>query len=251
MLEKLVLELLKKGKRLEKRGFLDYREIKVENNVIPRAEGSSRVKIGNTEVIAGIKLELSEPFKDEKESGVLIVNAEFAPIAHATFEPGPPSEEAIELARLVDRLIRSSKTINFEKLKISDELVYGVFIDIHVINHDGNLLDASALAALNALNNCKIPKYEDGKLIRNEIIGKLEIKYKPLYCTIACFEDKFLVDLNQYEENVVDSKIAIGLKEDNTICAIQLLSGKIDYDKIEKILEIAEEKTKYLRNFVF
>ncbi len=250
MNEKLVEELLKGGKRLEKRGFLDFREIKVEKEIVPKSEGSARVKIGNTDVVAGVKIELAEPFKDSKEDYVLIVNAEFAPIAHESFEPGPPSEEAIELARLIDRLIRSSKAIDSKNLKISENLVYGIFIDIHILNHDGNLLDASALAAVNALNNAKLPKYENEQLIRNEIIGNIKLNYFPLFVTIGKFENNYLVDLNQFEEEVVKNRLAIGLRDDNCICAVQLLKGSFSFDEIEKLVEIAEEKVKDLRKYI-
>ncbi|RLG35600.1 RNA-binding protein, partial [Methanosarcinales archaeon] len=49
--------LVRRGKREDGRGFQDYREIKVEKGIIKRAEGSARVKIGNTEVLVGVKLE--------------------------------------------------------------------------------------------------------------------------------------------------------------------------------------------------
>ncbi|MEM5833669.1 MAG: RNA-binding protein, partial [Candidatus Aenigmatarchaeota archaeon] len=156
--ERIVLQVLKEGKRLDNRSFLEYRKIEIEKNIIPKAEGSASVKLGNTRVIAGVKVELAQPFPDTPNEGILVVNAEFPPIAHPTFEPGPPNEYAIELARLVDRIIRESKMIELEKLFIEDGKVYGIFVDIHIISNDGNLLDASALASIAALHSTKIPK---------------------------------------------------------------------------------------------
>ena len=81
MLSKYVLELLEKGKRMDGRDFLEWRAIEILPNVVKKAEGSASVRFGKTHVIAGVKLEISKPFPDNPNEGILIVNAEFPPIA--------------------------------------------------------------------------------------------------------------------------------------------------------------------------
>ena len=49
-------QLLDGGKRLDGRGLTDYRELKVEQGVIERAEGSARVLLGKTEILVGVKM---------------------------------------------------------------------------------------------------------------------------------------------------------------------------------------------------
>lgn len=49
--------LAKEKKRPDGRSADEYRPIKIERNIIKKAEGSARVKIGNTMVLAGIKLD--------------------------------------------------------------------------------------------------------------------------------------------------------------------------------------------------
>src|SRR5512147_184268 len=153
--------LLEKGKRLDGRTLTDYREIKIEQGLIEKAEGSAQVFLGKTQVLVGIKVETGEPFPDTPNEGVMTVNAEFVPLASPNYEPGPPDENSIELARIVDRGIRESKAIDNEKLCIEPgKKVFVVFVDVYVLNHDGNLIDASAMAAMSALMNTKIPNYE-------------------------------------------------------------------------------------------
>ena len=113
-----MLQLLAKGKRLDDRGLLDYRPLKIEVGVIEKAEGSAKVSLGDTQVIAGVKVEVDRPFPDTPDKGLLIVNAEVLPLASAYSEPGPPDEDAIELARVVDRGVRESGMIELEKLVI-------------------------------------------------------------------------------------------------------------------------------------
>jgi exosome complex component RRP42 len=160
-------QLIEKGKRLDDRGLLDTREIKIEQGIIEKAEGSARVFMGKTQILVGVKVGLGEPFPDTPNEGVLTVNAELVPVASPSFEPGPPDENSIELARVVDRGIRESKCIDNEKLCIEPgKKVFVVFVDIYVLDHGGNLIDASAIAAMAALLNTKMPNYEikDGEL---------------------------------------------------------------------------------------
>ncbi|MGB9134164.1 MAG: exosome complex protein Rrp42, partial [Candidatus Bathyarchaeia archaeon] len=175
--QKQIAQLMSKGKRLDGRELNDYREIKVEMGVIEKAEGSARVLLGKTQVLVGVKIETGEPFPDTPNEGVLTVSAELVPLASPTFEPGPPDERSIELARVVDRGLRESKVLNLEKLCLEPgKKVVVVFIDVWVLNHDGNLIDASAIAALAALINTKMPKYgvEEGEV-------KVKSSYAPLH----------------------------------------------------------------------
>lgn len=151
-------KLAEQGKRADGRTFNEFRKIEIETGLISKAEGSARVKIGNTQVVAGIKILIGTPYPDTPDSGVMTTAAELIPMASPDFEAGPPREKAIELARVVDRGIRESKIIEVDKLCLEPgEAIWMVFIDIHIIDFDGNLFDASSLAALAALHNAVIP----------------------------------------------------------------------------------------------
>ena len=151
-------KLASQGKRADNRNFDDYRPIKIEIGYVQKAEGSARVKIGNTQVVAGIKMDLGDPYPDTPDSGVMTTAAEMIPMASPDFESGPPREDAIELARVVDRGIRESEIIEVDKLCIvPGEKIWMVFIDIHIIDYDGNLFDAASLASLAALMTAKVP----------------------------------------------------------------------------------------------
>ncbi|MCD6483344.1 MAG: exosome complex protein Rrp42 [Candidatus Aenigmarchaeota archaeon] len=252
MSEEYVLKLLRQNKRMDGRNLLDYREIKIETGVIPKAEGSALVQLGNTKVLVGIKMEIATPFPDMPDEGILIVNAEFAPIANPEFEPGPPGEEATETARLVDRLIRESKMIDTSKLVIQEgEKVWGVFVDIHILNDEGNLLDASAIGAVAALYNTKIPKYENDEVIRGEYAGNLPVRYKPVMITMAKIGDKYILDPNYLEEEVASTKLSVGIRDDDVICAVQKRgSGTIKFSELEGLIDLAIQKSKEIRSLL-
>ncbi|MEM3615429.1 MAG: RNA-binding protein, partial [Candidatus Methanomethylicia archaeon] len=114
----LVLASLSKGVRTDNRGLFDYRPIKFEFNVISKANGSASVRIGDTYVLVGVKAEIGKPFPDTPNEGVLIVNSEFVPLASPQFEAGPPDENSIELARVIDRGLRHGNAIDLKDLCI-------------------------------------------------------------------------------------------------------------------------------------
>jgi len=249
--QKQIAQLIEKGKRLDGRSPNDYRELKIEQGIIERAEGSARVRLGNTEVVVGVKIENGTPFPDTPNEGVLTVNAELTPLASPAFEAGPPDADSIELARIVDRGIRESKMIDTEKLCIEQgKKVFVVFVDIYVLNHDGNLIDASALAAVAALLNAKMSNYEieDGEVKFKSGYTPLPIKQHPITVTCARIGDKLIVDPGIDEELVMDARLSMAIDDDGDIRAIQ--KGGAGYFTPEQVFEIAKlakEKTKELR----
>jgi len=233
--------LLEKGKRLDERGLLDTREIKIEQGIIEKAEGSARVLLGKTEVLVGVKVETGEPFPDTPKDGVMTVNAELVPLASPNFEPGPPDENSIELARVVDRGIRESHAVDTEKLCIEEgKQVFVVFVDVYVLNHDGNLIDASAIAAMAALMNTKMPNYEikDGELKIKQGYTPLPMKSHPVTVTLGKISNKLIVDPWLEEESVMDSRITFASNEEGNICAIQ--KGGSGYFTPQQILEASK-----------
>jgi exosome complex component RRP42 len=250
--EDYVKKLVEDNLRIDERKFDQFREISIETNVIKNAEGSARVKIGNSHVLAGVKMSVGQPFSDTPDEGVLIVNTELVPVASPTFDPGPPNETAIEISRVTDRGIRESKCIELDKLCITPgEEVWMVNVDVHVLDHDGNLLDAVALGAIAALLNAQIPKYEDGKVINEEKTGKLPVVDVPIAITTVKISNKLLLDTNLEEEHNIDARITITTNKKGNICSIQ--KGGNGYFTEEEILKAADlsiSKGKELRKMI-
>ena len=253
--KKRIIELLANGKRVDERELTEYRKIDLEEGVIERAEGSARVRLGKTDVMVGVKIATGSPFSDMPDKGVLTVNAELVPFAAAAFEPGPPGEDAVELARVVDRGIRESKAIDLEKLCVeSGKLVFVVFVDVYVLNYNGNLIDASTMAALAALINTKMFKYEvkDGEIVKKPGYNPLPIVNYPISVTFAKIGDKLVLDAGLDEEEVMDARLTMTMDKDGKICAIQKGggSGYFTKEEISEAAKIALKKTEELRKLV-
>jgi len=250
-----IMNLLREGKRIDGRSFEDYRDLEIKVNVIEKAEGSAWVKLGDTQVLVGIKADIGEPFPDLPEKGVMTTNVELVPLASPTFEPGPPDENAIELARVIDRGIRESGAVELEKLVIvPGKLVRVIFIDVHVLDHDGNLLDASGIGAIAALMSARIPKVEYDEETGIKVLDEYEplpVKSVPIPVTFAKIGNNILVDPNLDEERVMDGRITITTDEKGHISAVQKgESGAFKLDEVTYAVDKALEKADELRKIV-
>jgi len=247
---KRIKEYLEKGKRFDGRKPEEFREISVETDVSNKAEGSARVKIGKTEVIVGVKLNVTEPYPDSPDKGNLMVTSELLPLSSGRFEYGPPRFPAIELGRLIDRAIRESKFIQLEKLCIKEgEKVWGVFIDIYSINDEGNLIDAAALGAVIALKTARLPKYDEKneKIVYGELTDKkVPVSEEiPVVITTHKIGKGIIVDPTIEEEDVSEARITIGGSVEGSLFSIQKGNSKeITAEEMNKILDISEKTRK-------
>ena len=246
------LDAIKENKRLDERKLDEYRPITVTKEVIQSAEGSAKVKIGKTEVIAGVKLVLGEPYPDTPNEGGLAVGVERLPLASPDFQAGFPGAESMELARVVDRGIRESKALDFKKLCVTKgEKVWITFLDVYALDYDGNLFDASALAGIVSLNNAKIPKLEDNKIVKGEYSGKISLNMKPVLSTFAKLGETIILDPSLVEEKAMSARISMSTTEKNNVCAFQKGgSGSFTVQEIDQAIDIALQKSKELRKFI-
>ena len=247
-----VISLLKEGKRVDGRAIDEYRKASVKKGISENADGSASAKIGETEVVSGVKLIPGEPYPDNPDEGTISTGTELLQFANPEFEIGPPREEAIELARVVDRGIRESKAVDFKSLCVREgELVWIVFIDSYVLNDDGNVFDATALAALAALNQAMIPKLEGDKPVKHEYTGKLKLSKQPLLFTFAKIAGKVVADPCFVEEKAMEARFGCATADDKTLCAFQKGgSGSFKAEEIDQCIEIAFKKGKEMRKLV-
>jgi exosome complex component RRP42 len=247
-----ILRALTKGVRFDGRKPLEYRPITVEYGVSASAEGSARVRIGGTEVMAGVKLETGTPYPDTPDQGNLMVNAELMPLSNPAFEAGPPGEQATELARVVDRAVRESKSIDVHKLVIAPgEKVWGVNIDICTINDEGGLQDAACLAALAALKDTKLPKLnEDNEIDYDAEKTKqgLPLSREPVEVTVIKVGEHFFVDPISDEEKAIEARLTVAVTEKGTVCALQKGgAAPLSPEDVNKMIEIAQKLAPGLR----
>ncbi|VVB94704.1 Exosome complex component Rrp42 [uncultured archaeon] len=240
-----IYNLMIKGEREDGRTFNQYREITIDTNVIDKAEGSARVKIGDTHVVVGVKIQPGTPFPDTPDQGVIITNLELIPLASPVFEAGPPREDAIELARVTDRGVRESGALDLSKLCITPgEKVWMVFIDVHVLDDGGNIMDASALGAIAALMTAKLPASRFG-LGDDSVVPLRDV---PVSVTAVEIGGSIMLDPSMDEESIAGTKLTVTSNQAGELSAMQK-SGvhPLTTEQINYIVDIAIEKAKEIR----
>lgn len=252
--QKTIVDALALGRRLDDRGIHDFREMQLEIGLIEKACGSALIRLGKTKVLVGVKVEEGEPFSDTPNEGVLTVNAELVPFASPLFEPGPPNENAIELARVVDRGIRESKAIDLKALCIvPGRKVLVVFVDVYVLDHDGNLIDASSIASLAALLSAKINQFavENGEVVYKPELKPLPIQSQPIAITLAKIDETLIVDPSLDEEQAMNARLTVTSDHEGRICAMQKGgSGVFTVEEIKQGVSFALSKAPEIRNKV-
>ena len=241
-------ELAANDSRIDGRGRWEGRELEIEHSVLPRAEGSARVRMGDTIVFAGVKFQIMHPYPDRPKQGGLMCSAEVRPLAGRHWEAGPPSPESIELGRVVDRGIRESGCIDVDSLCIiPGEKAWQVILDLFAISDDGNLFDAFALAGIAALRNATIPaeRFEVGE------DSALELSKTPIMCSYHRVGGRFVYDANSREELGGDERIHITLGDDDNVHSLQKgLKGIFTADEFAEIMGHARDRTKELRKLI-
>ena len=242
-------ELAENDERHDGRSRWEARDTELEIGVLPRAEGSAKVRIGNTIVYAGVKFQVMTPYPDRPNQGGLMCSAEVRPVAGPNWEPGPPSPESIELGRVVDRGIRESGCIDVDDLCIiPGEKVWQVILDLFAISDDGNLFDAFALAGVAAMRTAVIPekRFEIGTEDR-----PLNISKTPIMCSYQKVGGRFVYDADGKEELGGDERIHITLGDDGHVHSLQKgLRGIFTEDEFAEIMEQAQSRCKALREMV-
>ncbi len=253
--KEMIKKLSDEKKRIDGRDFEDFREVKIEYDISDNAEGSASVKLGNTEVYVGVKVGLGKTYDDTPDQGNLIVNAEVTPMAGEEYEPGPPQDWEVALARVIDRGIRESRCIDTKKLVITEgEKAWEVFVDVYVINDDGNAMDAGGIGAIAALKKSMIPAYDE----ENEKIDKegekkekMPILATPIPITFAKVGEVILADPKKEEESASSATLTITVDEQDRIVSMQRQGVEgFSQKEIEKCLKTAIKKSKGIRKLL-
>ncbi|XP_029706151.1 exosome complex component RRP45 isoform X1 [Takifugu rubripes] len=226
-----LLKAIAEKKRLDGRQTYDYRRIKVSFGA---DYGCCFVELGETRVMAQVSCELVAPKESRPNEGILFFNIELSPMASPAFEAGRQSELSVKLNRQLERCLRNSKCIDTESLcVVSGEKVWQIRVDVHLLNHDGNLMDAASIAAITALSHFRRP---DVSSVGEEITVfspeerdpiPLCIYHMPISVSFSFFQQGtyLLVDPCEREERVMDGLLMIAMNKHREICSIQSSGG--------------------------
>uniref|UniRef100_A0A8C2FRS3 Exosome complex component RRP45 n=1 Tax=Cyprinus carpio TaxID=7962 RepID=A0A8C2FRS3_CYPCA len=252
-----LLKAVEEKKRLDGRQTYDYRNIKI---TFGTDYGCCIVELGRTRVLCQVSCELVPPKDSRPTEGIMFFNLELSPMASPAFEPNRQSELLVMLNRQLERCLRNSKCIDTESLcVVSGEKVWQIRVDVHVLNHDGNLMDAASIAAISALSHFRRPDVAiQGRDItvfspeeRDPI--PLSIYHMPICVSFAFFlqGSYLLVDPCEREERVKDGLLVIAMNKHREICSIQSSGGiMLLKDQVLRCSKIASVKVSEITELI-
>ena len=234
-----MLRALESGLRVDGRRALEPRELAV---AFGSDAGSVQVKLGETKVLAVATAELVEPYPDRSTEGVLQFFVDLSPMASPAFEPGRPSEAAVELMRLLERVVRKSQAVDVESLcVVAGKHVWSIRCDVTVLDHRGNLTDACVFAAVVALKHLRLPAVEiDGageqataRVLSAEQADGLPLVFHhtPVAVSLAFFrptvgsQPLFVIDPTDREELVSVGVLTVVVNQHQEVCALHKPGG--------------------------
>lgn len=120
-----------------------------------------RLRLGGTDVLVGVKAELGEPEGEKGTEASIHFSVECSGVASMDFEGMGASTLNAELARALERLYKSNTALDRTRLcLLPGRVAWVVYVDVLVLQVDGNLLDAASLAVRQGLRDAVIPRVE-------------------------------------------------------------------------------------------
>lgn len=164
------------------------------------------------------------------------------------------------LSRILEKTIRRSGALDTESLCIvAGQKCFHIRADIHVLDHDGNLVDASCLALVAALMHFRRPDVEvHGEEVtvfgvREREPVRLSMQHQPFCVTMSYYEGGEIVlqDATLLEEHVREGEIVISINRFGEVCQIAKYGGTpVDGMSMLACTNAALEKAKMLDKLV-
>ena len=123
---------------------------------------------------------------------------------------------------------------------VPGKTVVTVFVDVNIMNVDGNLFDATSYAVVAALRTARMKKYKvkDDKLEASEEMHPVPVEKTPVSVTMARIGDALVTDPNSEEEAAMDMRITITTDDEGNVCASQ--KGEASMITPAHVLEAAD-----------
>lgn len=249
--------------RSDGRKRLTYRPIYVETGVIPQANGSARVRMGGTDVIASVKAEIGRPSPLQPNKGKVSIYVDCSPTAAPVFEGRGAEELSTELSVALQRCLLGGKSgagagIDLSSLIVVEgKVCWDLYIDGLVVSSDGNLLDALGAAIKAALSNTGIPRVHVAAEASGEDQPELDISDEeflqfdtsgvPVIVTLTKVGRHYIVDATLDEESEMSSALSVSINRKGLICGLTKRGGAgLDPSVILDMISVAKHVSEQL-----
>uniref|UniRef100_H2ZE95 Exosome component 7 n=1 Tax=Ciona savignyi TaxID=51511 RepID=H2ZE95_CIOSA len=227
----------------------DYRHIEVETGVISNTHGSSRLRLGNTEVMVGVKVELGTPDPHSPNDGLIHFHVDCSPNADPSFQGRGGEELSSNISCILTRIFNNKTAIDLSTLGIiPHKQCWVVHVDVLILECGGNLFDAVSVAVKASLHNTGIPNIQvtDGDEGTQEIslpddpndVKFINTNNCPLLVTISKAGSRHIVDATADEESCCNASLVVGVtRRGRTMGMRKMGEGSLDPESIPEMIE--------------
>ncbi|KAM1131181.1 hypothetical protein ACFX1X_046264 [Malus domestica] len=251
--------------RSDGRKRLTPRPINVKTGVISQPNGSARVRMGATDVIASVKAELGRPTALQPDKGKVFINVDCSPTAAPMFEGRGGEDLSAELSVALRCCLLGGESgsgagIDLSSLVVVEgKICWDLYIDGLVVSSDGNLLDALGAAIKAALSDTGIPRVNvaaaasgDEQLevdVSDEEFLQFDTSKVPVIVTLTKVGKHYIVDATSEEESQMSSAVSISVNRQGHICGLTKRGGAgLDPSIILDMVSVAKTVSEQLIN---
>lgn len=254
--------------RCDGRGCIDFRSLSIENNIFPHVNGSSRVKISDCmDIICSIKMEIVDNnVLNVLDEGFIEVSIDISPSCNLKIDDRKLGEYGSQISQQLQSIYIGSDAIDLKSLCIiSGKFCWAIYVDILILQMDGDPLDICSIASYVALHCTKIPKIylslgESGKPEDFEISGdlsdstQLDVSRVPILITLSKIGSSLVLDTTSSEQCCTSSSLSIAIDKNGICCGMfkinngTLMSTEIDF-ALQTATKVSESIYKNLEEY--
>lgn len=193
--------------RADGRTCLQQKPIELEFDIFPLCHGSAHVRVGRTDLVVGVKLQVVEPQPHSPDCGILEFNADVSANASPEFTGRGGEEIVNELVALLEHCV--TPTIDLKALCLrAGHAVWALHVDLLILEFGSkaNLLDAAGIGVKAALGRTRLPNVtsEEGEDLElaeeSSDLVTLDTSKIPLLVTLTRIGNAYLLDATEEEE---------------------------------------------------
>ncbi len=210
------------GLRLDGRNEMELRPIKIETNVLDRADGSAYIEWGGNKIIVSVYGPREAYPKHTQDIDKAVIKARYNMAAFSVDErkrPGP-DRRSVEISKVISEALSSAVMVEqFPRTQVD------VFIE--VIQADAGTRIAGLTAASVALAAAGIP-------MRDMVVG----------CTAGKIEGKIVLDLSKEEDNFGQADLPMAVLSRTGEVVLVQMDGDLSVEEFNHASDMILDATK-------
>lgn len=241
--------------RADGRKQLEFRPFNLDVDVVPQAAGSARLRLGRTEILVSIKTDIGRPELATPLFGNVLCSVDAASGAAAAAAAGSGmgssadaeerqrSDRLGELSTTLSCILKESGGMDLSGLSIVEgKHCWIIYVDVLILDEDGNLMDAIMLATRAALARTRLPgvTVEEGgdetEIVLSDdpaLAKTISLEPIPVTVTLSQIGQAFVVDASVPEEVCAEASICIAVdKSGNILYTKKQLDGCVDPSRL-------------------